>query len=236
MLQKTLKTTTGSLTVAIPEKLEEVNLGQLMELQATENLSDLQAISILSGIALSDLQDVKDMSGLQIFSHHITDLSAAIQNLYNSNSMPKKVIFKLNDRPKTVAVTSNLGIEPAGAFFAARDVITDEINDHVTRFGEDGWREQFNPSLRSCALILAHYFYCPATGQRYTEHGAEQFIEHVKRLPFTDALPIAKYFFLSFPNLSKPRISFWHRAQLCWKKRLALNRFKSLATSILLTP
>ena len=227
MIAKTFKTTSGKLLVQIPGRLEEITLGQLIYMQATQNLSDLDAIHILSGISLAELQSIKNFDDLQQFNTHIVQLSQQIKEIYNSDSLPKSVVFNVDGGLKTVQVISNLGVEPAGAFLAARDVITDEINNHIKQYGEENWKETFNPGLSACALILAHYFYCPVTGKQYNEYEAEQFAEQVKKLPFTDALPIAKYFFLNYPNLSKRRITCWLRVQLCWKKRLELSLFKN---------
>ncbi len=233
MIAKTFKTTTGKITVQIPEKLEEIALGQLMDMHSANKLSDLDAIHILSGTPLATLRGIKNFQELQQFNAHIVMLSEQIKAVYDSDSLPKSITFNINGKQKTVKVISKLGVEPAGAFLAARDVITDEINNHIKQHGEDDWKETFNPGLKACGLILAHYFYCPATGKSYNEYEAEQFFDKVKQLPFTDALPIAKYFFLNYPNLSKPKISCSLRVQLCWKKRLALNRFKN---SGMLTP
>ncbi|OKS84852.1 hypothetical protein [Mucilaginibacter polytrichastri] len=226
MRAQILKTTGGKLHIKIPEHLHEVTLGQLIEMQSTENMSDLEAIQILSGIPMSELQNIKNFGDLQLFNNHVAALSLQIKNLYNSESLPKTITFTIDGKPVKVKVISNLSIEPAGAFLAARDVITEEINDHIEQHG-DNWQANFNPSLKTCAMLLAHYFYCTVSGNWYNEYKAEEFYDEVIKLPFTDALPIAKYFFLNYPNLSKPKISCWLRVQLLWKKRLALSRFKN---------
>ncbi|QQL50344.1 hypothetical protein [Mucilaginibacter ginkgonis] len=227
MITKTFKTTGGKLQVSIPETIREISLGQLIALQSTTQMNDLDAISILSGTPLSQIRLIKDFADLHHFSVHIAKLSEQIRAAYDSDSLPKTVCFDVDGSPKDIAVITNLAIEPAGAFMAARDLITEEINKHVEMHGEEDWKNSFNPSLSACAMILAHYFYSKVTRREYNEYRAEEFIKVVKRLPFTDALPIAKYFFLNYPNLSKPKISCWHRVQLLWKKRLALSSFKS---------
>jgi hypothetical protein len=190
MIAQILKTTTGKLHVKMPEHLHEVTLGQLIDMQSAENMSDLQAIQILSGIPVADLQNVKDFKDLQVFNEHVAALSQQIKDLYNSDSLPKIVAFDINGQSKTVKVISNLSIEPAGAFLAARDIITDEINNHIEQHG-DNWKDHFNPSLKTCAMLLAHYFYSPVSGNWYNEYKAEEFYDEVIKLPFTDALPIA---------------------------------------------
>ena len=214
-MNKTLKTTTGKVTVSMPEKLEQVTLGQLMEMQVTKDLSDLQAVSILSGTPLNDLQNIVDVNDLQVFNNQVLSIAHQIKYLYNSDAIPKETTFTIDGKPVQVKVMKNLSVEPAGAFMAAREIIADEIAKHITEHGEADWQEHFNPSLQACAQVLAQYFYCRATGKPYNEYAAAEFEEQVKLLPVTDALPIAKYFFLSYPNLSKPRTGFWHRLLPC---------------------
>jgi len=216
MIQKTLKTTTGKLIVKVPEKLKEVTLGQLMAMQAAPDLSDLQAISILSGTPLEELQNINNVTDLQIFNEQVLSIAHQIKYLYNSDAIPQKTTFIIDDKPVTVKVIKNLSVEPAGAFMAAREIIADEIGKHIKQYGEENWQENFNPSLTACAQILAQYFYCRATHNKYNEYAAAEFEEQVKLLPVTDALPIAKYFFLSYPNLSKPKTNCWHRVRQLW--------------------
>lgn len=231
MIQRTLKTINGKLTVTIPDQLHEVTLGQLIAMQASANLTDLDAIHILSGIELQELKQVKDFNDFQVFTDAVLSLSYQIKYLYNSEDIPDQVSFNLNGENKTVKVIKNLAVEPAGAFMAAREVIAEEIAQHISNNGEENWRETFNPSLTTCATVLAHYFYCPATGQRYDERKAEEFTEEVKKLPVTAALPLCKYFFLSYPNLSRTKAGFWVRLLTHWSKRQASRRLKNLVIS-----
>jgi hypothetical protein len=153
--------------------------------------------------------------------------------LYNSDAIPKKTTFTLNEGSKTVNVISNLSVEPAGAFMAARDIIAEEINGHIKQHGEDGWEESFNPSLKACCHVLAHYFYCKVTGKKYNEYEAEEFCDEIKKLKVTEALPIAKHFFSCYPALSKPKISSFHRLRQYWRKRQEYNHLKNLSISTL---
>jgi hypothetical protein len=217
MITKTLKTLNGKLQVSIPQDLNELRLGQLMAMQAIDNMTDLQAIHILSGVPLTQLQQVKSFAELQIFNDQVLMLAQQIKALYNSADVPKTVAFMIDGKPRKVNVTQNLSMEPAGAFMAARDVIAEEVERHAQIFG-DGWQESFNPSLKTCSQVLAHYFYCRATGQLYNEEKATAFVSQVEELPVTQALPIAKYFFLSYPRLSETRTGFWHRLFRSWKR------------------
>ncbi|MEN0053639.1 MAG: hypothetical protein AAGC65_08215 [Mucilaginibacter sp.] len=59
MIEKTLQTTDGKLRVKIPDQLNELTLGQMMALQEKPELNDIEAISILSCIAVETLNNVK---------------------------------------------------------------------------------------------------------------------------------------------------------------------------------
>ncbi|WP_184548787.1 hypothetical protein [Mucilaginibacter sp. FT3.2] len=193
MIEKTLKTTHGKLRVEIPTQLNDITLGQMMAMQAKPNLNDIEAISILSGVAVDDLNSVKNIQDFQAFSDTVLALSYQIKYLYNSDAVPKQVNFLLpqSGRPKTVKILQNLSVEPAGAFMAAKEIIADEVNKHIEQYGEDDWKENFNPSLNASCQVLAHYFFCRATGKKYNEYEAEEFTTEIKKMRVTEALPIA---------------------------------------------
>lgn len=231
MIEKTLITTHGKLRVKIPSQLNEVTLGQMMALQDNPQLSDLDAISILSGVTVPDLQAVRNAGDFMAFADAVLSLSQQIRHLYNSDDIPKKITVNVNKKSVVVNVIDNLSVEPAGAFMAARDVIADEIAEHIKIYGEDNWQDYFNPSLTACCKVLAYYFYCRATGNKYDEYAAASFAEAIKQLRVTEALPIARHFFMSYPNLSKPRTSFWRRPLQFWRKEPAYNHSKNSSTS-----
>jgi len=211
MIEKKVKTTTGKLLVKIPSSLNEITIGQMMELQEKPSLTDLEAISILAGIPLAQLQNVNRIDDLMAFGDVVLSLSQQIINLYNSDTLPSKITFPQHGGDVSIAVIKNLSVEPAGAFMAAREIIAGEISQHIADYGEDDLMESFNPSLKACCQVLAHYFYCRVTGGQYDEYNAEEFCNEIKKLRVTEALPIAKHFFTCYPSLYKPKISFWHR-------------------------
>lgn len=237
MTERILKTTNGKLCIQMPTQLNEVTLGQMMDLQARPDITDIEAISILSGITVNELHNIKNYDDLHQFGEAVLSLSYQIKYLYNSNEVPKEVIFTMlgvNGMPpqKTkVKVMQNLSVEPAGAFMAARDIIAEEINTHIKTHGEDDWQEHFNPSLNACCQVLAQYFYCRATGKKYNEYEVESFIDEVKKLRVTEALPISKHFFTCYPNLSIPKTNFWHRLLMRLKKERASSRSKNSSIS-----
>ncbi|MFD1255721.1 hypothetical protein ACFQ3S_02850 [Mucilaginibacter terrae] len=231
MIQKTLQTLTGKLQVSIPTTLHELQLGQLMAMQAADKLDDLQAIHILSGVPLHDLQQVKSFAELQVFNDQVLMLAQEIKELYNSEAIPQTVTFSIDGKPQKVKVMKNLSVEPAGAFMASRDIIAEEISKHIALHGDENWQQNFNPSLQTCSQVLAHYFYSKVTGKPYDEELAAEFTGEVERLPVTDVLPIARYFFLNYPNLSRPKTGFWHRLFRRWNSGRALkilDRFGTL--------
>jgi hypothetical protein len=233
MIEKALQTLTGKLNISIPTTLHELQLGQLMAMQSAEKLDDLQAIHILSGVPLQDLKQVKSFAELQIFNDHVLTLAKEIRELYNSEAIPQTVTFTTDGKPKKVKVMKNLSVEPAGAFMASRDIIAEEISKHIALHGDENWQQNFNPSLQACSQVLAHYFYTKVTGKPYDEELATGFTSEVERLPVTDVLPIARYFFLNYPNLLKPKTGFWHRLFRRWNNGQVL---KNLKRSDTLTP
>lgn len=236
MIEKTLKTTEGKLWVKIPTQLHDVTLGQMIAMQENPQLNDIEAISILSGIPTNDLYNVKNMEDFQIFGDAVLSLSYQIKYLYNSEDIPKEVTFMIgeaSEKPtqKKVKVIQNLSVEPVGAFMAARDIIAEEVNAHIKQYGDEHWKENFNPSLNACCQVLAHYFFCRTTGKKYNEYQAEEFCNEIKKMRVTEALPISKHFFTCYPSLQRPRISFWHRLLQQWKNVRGFNHSKSLSTS-----
>ncbi|MDB5030529.1 hypothetical protein [Mucilaginibacter sp.] len=227
MIATTLKTTKGKLLVKIPTNIKEVTLGQMMAMQAEPLLNDLDAISILSDIPVEELQNVLDFRDFNIFGEAVVFLSNQIKHLYNSDNIPSKVAFDIDGKILNVNVIRNLSVEPAGAFMAARDIIAEEINEHISLYGEEDWQERFNPSLKASCKVLAQYFYCRVTGEKYNEYKIEEFCETIKKLRVTEALPIAKYFFMSYPNLLKRKTNYFRQLHLFWKRKRAFNRLKS---------
>lgn len=231
MIEKKLRTTEGRLLVKMPTLINELTLGQLMEMQDKPYLTDLEAISILSGVPVSELNTVCDVTEFQIFSEYILLLSHQIAHLYNRDEIPKKVTFYL-DKPVTVNVISNLSVEPAGAFMAARDIIAEEIKEHIEKHGDEDWQETFKPSLKACCQVLGQYFFCRVTGKKYNEYWVEEFYAEVKKLKVTEALPIARHFFSCYPHLSRRKTNYFQRLLQLWKRRQEYRHLNDLNTLI----
>jgi hypothetical protein len=231
MIEKVLRTTEGKILVRIPTNLSEITLGQMMAMQEKPYLDNINAISILSGVPMNELHNVRNIDDFQIFGESVLSISHQIKNLYNSDTIPKKVNFTFGKTQVAVNVMNKLSVEPAGAFMAASDIIADEINETIKIHGEDNWKEHFHPSLKACCQLLAHYFFCRATGKSYNEYEAEEFTNEIKKLRVTEALPIAKHFFTCYPNLLKQRTSFFQRLRQYWRKKLVSRRLKNLNIS-----
>src|SRR5271165_4666295 len=108
MITKTLKTIKGKLQIKIPTVLSEVMLGQMMEIQEKSDLNDLEAISILSGISIAELQNVVNISDFAAFQDTVLSLSHQIKHLYNSDAIPSTVNFYSGKNASTVKVIRNL--------------------------------------------------------------------------------------------------------------------------------
>jgi len=231
MVEKIVKTLGGKLSIILPSSIHEITLGQVMEMQEKPMLNDLEAISILSGIPYSELQNIKTFDELYIFGEIAVLLSNQLKNLYTNDNIPKHITFHLVSGSQSVNVINNLSVEPAGAFFAAREIIAEEVSEHMKKYGDDDWQSTFNPSLKACCQVLAHYFYCRVTGKMYNEYEAEEFSSEVKKLRVSEALPIAKHFFFRYPNLSKPKAGFLGPLIQRLKRRRESALLKSLSIS-----
>jgi hypothetical protein len=232
MIEKRIRTTNGKLVIKMPSLLNEISLGQMMAMQEKEHLNDLDAISILTGIEVDKLNTVQRYDDLEVLNEYVYSLSEQIRLLYAYDKIPKRITFYPDSKPVSINVINNLSVEPAGAFMAVREIISEEIRSFIKKYGEENWQETFNPSLKACCMVLAHYFFCRVTGKKYNEYEADAFYNEVKQLKVTEALPVARHFFTCYPNLLKRKTGFWHQLQLLWSKRQAYNHLKNLNISI----
>ena len=183
MITKQVQTLTGKIRLQIPTELTEITLGSMIAMEsATGNeiplIPDLTAEVCDNIVNVSDLIDIRE---------RILSLAHKIKYQYQETKLPEKLLG--------VKVPQNLSIEPAGAYLVCRDLIAEEINRHITEFGEDEWEQHFQPSLNTCALILANYFYCRVTGELWNEQKAEEFRSEVLKLSVAESLPVARFFF-----------------------------------------
>lgn len=226
-----IKTTSGPLTISIPSDLSEITIDVLMRLTPAygDTFSPLEQLSILSGIPkeFNDkkpdvicLEDICNLDDLAVFDTTIELLAIKIKSFVTEQEIPESILVPVDTAitrgwrwfrgsrhhvGKLVPVIKNLGIQPAGAYFEAKEIIRQEFEEWAKVKKEYGDHIEFNPSIQSLCRVLSLYLYVPATGEKFNSARAADFDKVTKQLPITKALPIARYFFLRYPNLSKPK-------------------------------
>lgn len=221
MFSTTLKTTEVKLSVQIPDAIQGITMGMMAQLQ--KEVSDIESISILSGIELEKLYQVRKIEDFDQFKPTLEKLTNDLKNL-NKDLIPLYVTIS----GKKIKVNRNLSIEPAGAYMAAKNIMADEFNI-AQKIDPENWQNNFNPAIESSCRVLAHYFYEKATGNLYNEYKAEEFTEEIKQMPITEALPVALCFFLLYPALSQKKVNFLSLLQHLWKNRRGLKTLNRLA-------
>lgn len=231
MITKKIKTTQGPLTIAIPNDIKEMSIGLLLALtpEPGHSFSELEQLSILSGIPVEPkdfadldvmcLTDICNIADLRVFDEALQTIAYQLKHFVTVQEIPKQISFELPEKNikrwfnlntgkalKIVPVLSNLGIAPAGAYLEAKELIKKE-GERWERVKEQyGADIEFNPSIAAQIRLLSLYFYTPVTGNKFNTLRVAEFDEVIKKLPITQALPIARYFFLRYPNLSKEKI------------------------------
>ncbi len=222
MIEKNIKTTEGAMKITIATDLSEVTLQKFIDLQAIGVTTNLEAVGILSGIPKEELYTVRNIDDFRMFKPTIDSLNHQAVEVFNGE-IPASITFPKYGKFKPV---KNLSVEPVGAYISVSELIEKE-QEVAKAIYPDTWEDFFSPSLRSCLDILAHYFYSYVTGLPYTERGALDFTEVVKELPCTQALPIAKYFFLNYPHLTKQKVGFFQVAHQALKLKLGSDPSKN---------
>lgn len=231
MITKKIKTTGGDLKITIPSEISELTIGMLIDLtpEPGDMLSPLQQLSVLSGIQKEYspgqpdaicLEDVERIDDLSVFDDTLQAIAYQIKSFVIEQELPEAILIPVPQPSvkrwfgiervhagKMVKVISNLGIEPAGAYMEAKELIKSEYEewDRIKKWHGD--HIEFSPSIHSLCKLLALYFYCPATGEKFNTIKANEFQSAIRQLQITKALPIARYFFLKYPNLSKPKVA-----------------------------
>lgn len=237
MITEVLKTNSGPVTIRIPQNMHEITLGQLIEIGNESENSNV--MPMIPGLTREVYDNIIYYDQVKELQERIASLVHQINYCYNEASIPEYVVlgtkkikrFGLNRIvPNKVKVLKNLGIAPAGAYLECRDLIAAEANEYIKNTRDENWKTNFKPSNETAALILAHYFYCAATGKDWNENDAADFKSEVLKLSIQDALPIARYFFLKYPDLSKTKIGFWQAVRLKLNKKLALRNLRNSGT------
>ncbi len=218
MIVKTILTTSGKKKIAIPTVLSEITLKMLMDTE--EGVGGIPMIPELTQDVFDNITDIKQADEIK---ERILSLVHQINYTYDAKAVPSRIHIS----GKWIDVPKNISIEPAGAYMVCRDLIAEEINQHIAKYGEEKWKEYFRPSLKCCAMLLANYFYCKATGQLWEEQKAEEFVNEIYKIPITQCLPIANFFFVNFRKLSTTKQTFWQALKQTWKNALVRRRLKN---------
>lgn len=225
-MKKQFKAVDGDITLSIPERFEEITLGQLIDLQAPGN-NLVDEVAILSHVPKDDLYNIRNISDLASLTPAIEELTAKILMDYDSSAMPKRITVGLTEK-KTIEISEDLGIRPAGAFIAADQAINAEMEKAREQYGDD-WEEHFKPSGDTLLTVLANFLYCEVTGLPWTEKGVNSFKHVVRWVPAYQALPIAKCFFLPYLNCASLTLSYWNKAKIIEQNRRELRNLRRSA-------
>lgn len=231
MTERTFKHINGKLKLSIPDNLQDVTLQMMIQFQQPA-LSDLEAISALTQTPIEQLYGISDVAALnEAILPFAQSLQHQLAYTYEAGALPKQVtLHHPGGKVQHLIIGDDAGFYAYGAVMEARELMTTEILRHQQTYG-DTWREHLNPDLRTCGLILTHFLYNRAyPGHVPSAVDIQQFFDVVKWLPITDAAPLARHFFLSYPNLPLRKPTRWQRLLHLWKNVLALIRLQPLAT------
>jgi|GEM_PF-728853 len=209
----------GALVLNIPANLTEITFDQLVKLQNAE-ITNFEALSIFSGVPVDVLynaksyQDVTDMARIYL---DLFKYSAAIDE---HDKMPRKLVFKYNGKRKKIKIKKHIVITPAGAYYEANKIISDELRAHFDIYGDNNWGK-FQPSLTACAAVVEAFLHCEVTGKPWSDTGRDRFAGNMIA---SDVLTLAKYFFNRYPNLNNPK----PEKKLTVVYKTILARFKTL--------
>jgi hypothetical protein len=222
----------GKLKLNIPDSIQDVSLDMMIKFQQPA-LSDLEAISALTATAVEQLYGLTDIAAV---NEAILPFAQSLQHqfayTYQAGSLPKQITIR-NPGGNTQVITlgQDLGFFAYGAVMEARELMANEIVRHQQEYG-DAWQAHLNPDLRICGLIITHFLYNRAFPTHVpSPQDIEQFYDVVKRLSITDIAPLARYFFLSYPNLPLRKPTRWQHLQMRWRNVPVLKRLRALATS-----
>jgi len=181
----------------IPENLNEITFGQLIELRKPD-LTNAEVLSVLSGVPVDEIYEARSFQEINRIAKIYIDLFTHSAAGANISSIPHKIKVNYAGKLKTVKFGKYLSMEPAGAYSAANKVITSEIYSNIDMYGEDNWKNHFNPSLQVCADVVDAFVYCRVTGKLWSDQGRESFALSMRA---ADVLILAKHFFNVWPNL-----------------------------------
>ncbi len=233
MTERTFKHINGKLKLSIPDSLQDVTLQMMIQFQQPA-LSELEAISALTQTPIEQLYGISDISALnEAILPFAQSLQHQLAYIYEAGALPKTLTLRYpGGKAQIIDIGADAGFYAYGAVMEARELMKTEILRHQQTYG-DTWREHLNPDLRICGLILAHFLYNRVYPNHVpTEIDIQQFFDVIKWLAITEAAPLARHFFLSYPNLPLRKPTRSQRLQHLWKNVPALMRLRPSVTSI----
>lgn len=185
--------------IDIPESVEELTLGQFIELRKISPEDHISVLSIVGNVPLEDIY------GIRFTKNFVSRLSILLQPLNESidrymsegNSVERfKVPAYVKIMDKAIKVPEDIfkyayWSTRKGAMMVAEAVQSDGLIDMTDRYPE----------------LIAHYLYCPYTEMKYDEKRANEFIEIINMLPLTVAIPLGNFIVLDLR-------SFWQTSYL----------------------
>lgn len=187
--------------VNFPTSVFDLSLKQFFALKKSKDIID--EISACTGIARNTIENFKDLKTVHNAQALLSALRVSIEEGFDGRNFPKEVYIGL----KKIKVPSELRLEPIGAFMSVNDILAEHNNKMIAdglKQGRTITTEDIN--FTDCIpKVLAHYFFRPYHGDDvlYSDIKAEspEYMEKILNLPLTQAVPLANYFFLKFPNL-----------------------------------
>lgn len=196
-----LNITINGNAVNFPTSVFDLSLKQFFALKKAKDILD--EISACTGIARNTIENFKDLKTVNNAQALLATLRISIEAGFDSRNFPKEVYIGL----KKIKVPAELRLEPIGAFMSVNDILAEHSNKMIAdglKQGRTITTDDIN--FTDCIpKVLAHYFFRPYHGEEtlYSDINAEapEYMEKILNLPLTQAVPLANYFFLKFPNL-----------------------------------
>ncbi len=187
--------------VQFPTSVYDLNLRQFFAIKKSKDILD--EISACTGIARNTIENFKDLKTVNAAQALLSTLRMSIEAGFDSRTFPTHIQIGM----KKIKVPAELRLEPIGAFMSVNDILAEHSNKMVaeaTKQGKTMTTDDIN--FTDCIpKVLAHYFYLPYHGEGvlYSDLKAEtpEYMGKILNIPLTQAVPLANYFFLKFPNL-----------------------------------
>ncbi len=225
MKKITVNTTEGKINLNVPSEVNDITLAILQGLEEKPNASELETLSILTSESLERLYTVRNVDELlSTVLPVINDLNAGFADM-DKDTLPKKLTLIIDGKAQEIKLSSTPGFYSYGAVQDAIEIIKSE-------FERMEKAESQIPSTKAFAWVLGCLLYNLAYSSKVpTATEMDEFMsEVVSKLPAVTAAPLAKYFFLLYPNLPVKQPSSWDQALQRLRKGLESLSLTSSAT------